>query len=324
MGKGIWMEQQTRVRRDGTIPKNIKEASHSSLWGEKFNDMHIRNQMFSLVICAGVGKGKSWASLWIANHLDRNMYGEPRFNVDRVCFSAREFASLVSQQWPKGTAFIIDDAGLTAYSGDAVTREVKELSKIFMSIRSKNYCIIWNIPNFEMLASNVQAIVQNYGEMIGLIREKKETIMKFQEMQCSPKVKKIYFHSPTVKRKYTNPTTGLEITETVKDPFVHIPLPPKELIEAYEIKKHDSMQKFYAGSIDRMDGNQKKKKELDFKQIYDYVIMHRNNYMTDGEIDVVKIRYNGIIGYDGAKGEVKLADAKMVAKRINSEIPESK
>lgn len=309
---------------DGTpIPECILASPHPTLWGSKFNDMHRRNQMFSLVIVGPVGSGKSWAAISIGYLLDRKYSGEPRFNIDHVCFNAREFAKLVSKPLPKGTVIIIDDAGLVAASSDAITREVKEISKIFQSIRSRNYCIIWTLPNFGLLASNIQVIVQNYGEMMGVIKSKEQSLMKFQEIQASGKVKKLYFHSPSTNKREYNPFTNMSTIKKVKNPILHIDKPPKELVDAYEEKKLKSMQEFYANSRNRMDGRRGQGGQ-EFKDIVKYIKDNIDDYVDyKGKVDIAKIRYFGIKDEEGNKINVTGHDAQQISKLINEERKES-
>ena len=105
-----------------TIPKVIKKHSLGWLLGPIWARVHNKSQQFSVAFVGAPGSGKSSAALSLALLMDRDHKGNTRFGLDRIAFTSSEFFDLVNSNLPTGSAIILDDAGLFAYSADALTR----------------------------------------------------------------------------------------------------------------------------------------------------------------------------------------------------------
>ena len=109
------------------FPPAIQNSPNAWLLKPIYSDVHTKRQHCPMVIVGRPGSGKSWLALTLAT----TFY--PDFDpLTGVVFTAGDFAKLVAEKLPKGFAIIIDDAGLTAASTDAMTKEVKAISKTML------------------------------------------------------------------------------------------------------------------------------------------------------------------------------------------------
>jgi len=283
------------VRWDA-YPKAIKEGKNATITKKAWDRMHRKDQMFSAVFCAPPGTGKSSSAIELADELDRCSDNKPRFDVSRIALNAEEFASLVKKKWPKGTCIILDDAGLSLYSREAMTESVRNISKIFQSIRFKNLCILLTLPNFNMLDANVRRLVSCYIEVLEIDRQKNQTICKFNWLQSNPHSGKIYRHREEVYKTVVCPTTGISMRKKFLLSNIRIDKPRKELFEPYEKKKANCMNKAYAEfhkkMIEKKNGKEKRKSLLDdYRNVLANIDLYKKN---NGKLSTAKLQLAGM------------------------------
>jgi len=203
---------------------------------------------------------------------------------------------------------------LFAYSSDALTKEVKEISKIFQSIRHKNYIIFITLPVFKMLAKGVRQIAQWYAEVGAIDFGAQQTIVKYQEVQTNPKTGDSYFHSPVQVIKKEHPVLGIPIYEQHRRSFIRIDKPPEELFAEYERIRKQKMKEFYFRSQDRVDGKKQKSRKLDYSKIVDEIKNSIDDYRDyEGKVSSTRIMLKYDIGQSAASRIAKLLtdDIKM-------------
>lgn len=299
-----------------TIPEAIKNHPYGWILGEKWADMHHRQQMFSVTCCGAVGSGKSISMAGLGYLMDRTD-GESRFSVDNIAFNAREFFDLIKKKHKIGTVIMLDDAGLAAYSGDALTREVKEISKIFQSFRSKRYCVLITLPVYTMLAKNVRLISQNYAESTFIDYANRQNILKFQQVFTDSKTGKSYFYRYIQKVvrphfKFEN----LSVKNYIKRNFIKIDAPPKDVVKQYEEIKEERLGDYYDSSADRV---YKKKKEkvsaaVMLNKRFAYIKENYSDYLdSKGRISILKILLN-------KEMIIPENQAREITKELNDEI----
>ena len=252
-----------------TYPTAIATNPYSMVWKQAWAKMHKKNQMFSAVFCAKPGAGKSWSALAAGWLLDRKVDDIPRFDFKNVAFSAERFADLVKQKHKRGTCIILDDAGIALYSREAMTQTVRDVSKIFQSVRYKNLCILLTLPSFAMLDANVRRLVDAYIEVIDIDRHAKETVCKFHWLDANPHSGKIYRQRQNMMAEMENTITGQTISEPVLLDSVRLPTPPKELTVPYESEKRRCMDLNYEQFHKRIVKGEKKEPSFaeEFKRV---------------------------------------------------------
>ena len=280
-------------------PENLRNDGNFWLWKPIYRKIKYQNQHLAIVIVGAPGCGKSYLSLYMASLLD------PHFKVeDCVVFSAAEFAKRITQKLPKGASIIIDDSGLTAGSSDAMTKEVKAISKIMQSVRSRNLIIILNLPNFFLLAKSVRTLLGYYAEPVQINRRQKICHAKFKILKINPLSGEVYRYSPIIKK--TEPHwTGYSHTQKYKITTVAFPKPSKEICIAYEKLKKLRMEEFNEKQNKKL--NVKPTRQDTMRNLVEELKLKLKDYLNNGELNVAKIAND----YEVPKAVVKDALAIM-------------
>lgn len=240
------------------IPNEI--ALHRLGWLLKpiYRRVHFQNKMFSACFVAEPGSGKSFCAIDWAWLLDRGESGKPRFSVDRVCFSAGQFAEVLSKDWPKGTAVIMDDAGLNLYSREAMNRTVRQIAKVFQSCRYKNLIIFLTLPTLAMLDKTVRTLLNAYVQPVEIIADVEKVRCKFHYIETNPKSGKVYYPRPEIV-KYVNHPYGRRLLHISKVNTVLIDKPPMDLVEDYEKRKKAYLDDWNRQNVEKIKGFEKAK-----------------------------------------------------------------
>jgi len=196
-------------------------------------------------MCGESGKGKSWDSMVISKALYPNMQVK-----ESMFFSPLDFLSATEHKKPKLFPYIIDDAGLSAFSGDALASQVKNISKIAQSIRHTNCQIIFNLPHIDLLAKSVRITNHYYAEPLWIDYKNQINYIKFQRLKLFKD--KIYFKSLRSNSKNLNPVTGYYHIEKQKHLNFAIPAPEKKMILEYEKLKNEFMERYRIETADSM------------------------------------------------------------------------
>lgn len=210
-----------------------------------YRNCTVKNKHFALLMCGESGKGKSWdsAAIAIANY--------PQFKAkESFYFSPLQFLEATEKKHPKLFPYIIDDAGLSAFSGDALASQVKNISKIAQSIRHTNCQIIFNLPHIDMLAKSVRLTNHYYAEPLWIDYTNKVSYIKFQRLKAHKD--EIYFKSIRTNHRFLNEVTGYYHTEVQKYLNFPIPAPPKEITDEYEKLKEDFMENYRYETAEQM------------------------------------------------------------------------
>jgi hypothetical protein len=220
------------------LPPSIRSHRLRWLLGGLWQRPHSYNKMFSAVACGEPGSGKSWLTLSLAEALDRDNNDKPRFDIGRVCFTASEFASCVSKDWPVGTVIVFDDSGLALYSREAMQKDVRAIAKIFQACRYRRLIILLSLPSLAMLDKTVRSLINTYIQPEKILYDVQQTRAKWQWLSANPRTGKLYSRRPTrrVKHVYYD---GLQSFKTQTIDSVLFDRPSVSLAEQYEAtKKH--------------------------------------------------------------------------------------
>jgi len=275
-------------------PKSIKDHPFSMVWKGAWKKMHKENQMFSAVFCAKPGMGKSWSAMSVADMLDRDTDDKPRFDFKRIAFGAEDFSKMVRTNWKKGTVIMLDDAGLALYSREAMTQTVRDVSKIFQSVRYKNLCILLTLPSFAMLDVNVRRLIDCYIEVLHIDQKEQQTVCKFHWLQSNPHSGVIYRHrQPVTKKELLG--NGISINRSYVLDNIRIDRPRQELVVPYEKEKARCMDANYKKFYDRIiEKEEKNKKGVSLLDDYNDVMKNVELYTKqNGRLSVAKLQLSG-------------------------------
>jgi hypothetical protein len=105
-----------------------------------------QNKNFIGVYTGDTGGGKSYASIAFSESVD------PRFKVDGICTSAKEMLDYLTERHrPKGSAIVLDEAGVNMSSRKWMSAENKALGELFQTFRYMNLAVSLTLPNFTFL-----------------------------------------------------------------------------------------------------------------------------------------------------------------------------
>ncbi len=242
------------------------------------------NKHFAVAVASESGGGKSYSTLSCAyaNYPDININ-------ESVAFDARKFLEISKGHHKTAFPMILDDAGLTAFSGDALSKEVGAISKVAQSIRHKNWQVYLNLPNLDLLAKSVRITNHYYMEPVWIDYTTEECFCKFQRMHINPKGgDKLKFVSPRKWVTQLNEVTGYEELKKQIYHTVPVPHPPKHLAKEYESLKEENMQKFREETRIELEKRHQAKlrKTLKTNDMVKIIKEHPENFMKNGEINV--------------------------------------
>jgi hypothetical protein len=263
------------------IPNEIAKHRLSWLLKPIYRRVHFQNKMFSACIVAEPGSGKSYCAIDFAWLLDRGENDKPRFSMDRVCFSASQFAEVISKDWPKGTAIIMDDAGLNLYSREAMNRTVRQIAKVFQSCRYKNLVVFLTLPTLAMLDKTVRTLLNAYIEPVEIIADIEKVRAKFHFVETNPKTGKIYYNRPEM-RSYVLHPCGRSLLSLRKVDSVLIDKPPMDLVDDYEKQKKLYLDEWNRQNVEKIRGfeSTKKRNVTIFETYYKLVLNDVKKYIT--------------------------------------------
>lgn len=293
-----------------TTPEIIRRHHDSWFWVSNWQRMHAARQQFNGVFIGRPGSGKTYATLLLAWLLDRAKDGIARFDLDRVAFSAADFTKLCDRNWPIGTAIVIDDAAFTAYSKDAMTREVKQVSKIFISQRHKRRCILLSIPSLDMLAKNVLQTLLCMIHMMRIDTVKNVSHARLLRIQLNPRDGLLWYKRFWYGKDVLHHGHGIDMIQNVWRRDLSFELPPEKLRREYERRREAAMKVHYEEANLLLSKKKEKKKTIE-----DYYNMVKQNIAKYKDLKGV-VDPSRIMLFTGAGRNL----SEKIAKLINEEV----
>jgi len=271
------------------------------------------NKHFACAVASESGGGKSYSIISCAYA----MYPDLDPN-ESIAFDARKFSKICSEKHSTGFPLILDDAGLTAFSGDALTKEVGFISKNAQSIRHKNWQVYLNLPSLDLLAKSVRITNHFYMEPVWIDYQTEECFCKFQRMHTNPKGgEKLKFTSP---RKWITRMNEVTDFEELKKEIYHtvpVPHPPKNIAKEYEKLKEENMKTFRDEVKIELEKRHASKLKIQPKSQDIIKIIKENplRFMKNGNVDV---------GVVCDKFNIATSTAYQIVRNVNGFFPVSK
>jgi len=269
-----------------TLPPSIKNSELNWLYKPIWHRPHNKNKMFSCTAIAEPGSGKSWLTLSMAHALDRNTDDVPRFDLDRIYFSAKDFSEGVSKKFPIGSCLIFDDAGLNLFSREAMQKNVRQVAKIFQSMRYKRYIVFLSLPVLSMLDKAVRQLISAYVQPLNIDYATSRTEAIFRWMQTNPMSGVIYLHKPSMYVKREHAFLDYSYCEYRTIDTIHFPAPPKNMGKAYDKLKKDYMDDWNRRTAESMKEN---KKTNTYEHFFEIVSKDPEAYRDSNEDDLLVI-----------------------------------
>lgn len=291
----------------GRIPQVIADHRDADVWRNAWRRMHQKNQMFSAVVVGKPGSGKSWTAMSICELLDRTLESGNRFDLSRITFGAKEFADAVKKKKKMGSMFIVDDAGITVYSREAMIKTVRDITKIFQTIRFRNYGIILTLPSWSMLDKNIRWLVDAYIEMV------EPGVFKYMWVKPNAYSGEVFRNYPIRMDTEEHPE-GMSFRRPVKVKRFAVDKPSQELRGGYEKKKSDYMDKLYE-EYARFMGMPRQKR---FDITTDFVNRHWDDFLERDKTG--KLSVSSWLIYESPQIAIDRPSASRIAQHLNAQL----
>lgn len=299
------MKKWRWLKVSNEIPARLLNCRNAWLYQKIWKRIFLRNGQFSLVICGKCGSGKSLLGLEII----RNLVGEDWDVKKYTCYSAEQFADLVRQPLKSGTALLYDDAGLAMLSGDAQTTEIKSMSKIFQSIRSRNFVVILTLPSLFLLASSVRSQVDFYAEPLWIDYSKNLCHAKFQSLSTNPKSGKLYSANMVRFVKKISPITGLACYEKQKVASLAFDKPPVSMTVPYEEIKKERVMEFNEEAFQKIKAKRVGKvKPPSINECVAVIRKDKDSFVLNNRVSAARVVERFGVGITRAREVARLAN----------------
>lgn len=187
-----------------------------------------RNKNFLGLFVGPTGSGKSYSSIRLAENLD------PKFDIVRVVFSAKEFMKVINEgKIRKGQVIVWEEIGISMNARSWQSLTNKLINYVMQSFRHKNIIVLMNCPDPTFLDIATRKLLHCIFETESIDFKNKQVIVKPKLIQVNKVTGKVYM-------KYLR-----VITEEGVLPFnkLRLGLPNQRLRIQYENKREEFTKK---------------------------------------------------------------------------------
>jgi len=237
------------------VPESVRKALYSDWWfTPAWNQMHNSNSGNNLgVVVGGNGTGKSWLLGYVAETLGvrpdgrKDLFDTNNLN-EHVFFEAEAFIRRANELMKEkkretiGTQLILDEGQLSLYSKEAFNKEVKNLSRMLMTVRSRRWGVYINLPSFGMLNKDVRMITNWMVQMKG--RPAEYSYGTFFNVETNMISGEPYLKKPVFSKKIIT-ENGMPMVMNTAYSILPFPKPSKNFISPYERMKAEHQKALY-------------------------------------------------------------------------------
>jgi hypothetical protein len=237
------------------VPESVLKSLYADWWFvPAWRQMHNSNAGNNMgVVVGGNGTGKSWLLGYVSETLGVRPNGErDLFDTNHlenhVFFDAQSFIKRANELMKQkkrntiGTQLILDEGQLSLYSKEAFNKEVKNLSRMLMTVRSRRWGVYINLPAFGMLNKDVRSITNWMVQMKG--RPGEYSYGTFFNVETNMISGEPYLKKPVFSRKIIT-EGGLPMVSNTAYAVLPFPKPSKNFIVPYERMKAEHQKKLY-------------------------------------------------------------------------------
>jgi hypothetical protein len=290
-------------------PESIKQAPYSDWWfTPAWNQMHNSNAGNNMgVVVGGNGTGKSWMLGWVSETLGVRPNGEKDLfdttNLkNHVFFDAESFIRRANELMKKkkrhtiGTQLILDEGQLSLYSKEAFNKEVKNLSRMLMTVRSRRWGVYINLPSFGMLNKDVRMITNWMVQMKGKPTE--YSYGTFYNVETNMVSGEPYLKKPVFSKRIIT-ENGMPMVMNTAYAIVPFPKPSRNFIVPYEKMKAEHQKELYEKyGFSEILNNPEKIEEENQKSVTEFVLNGLSNLkqITNSKGKIVATKVAAFLG----------------------------
>ncbi len=147
-----------------------------------YKELAYEDALSVMVACVGEpGSGKSTLAMQIAMKVD------PDFDVEEnIVWDVKDLIEKVRSE--RERAFVYEEAGVTIFSRDFMTKINKAMSRIAQTYRFTKNVIVFNLPHISLVDKNIRIFLRNV-HLTAVFKEKIDKILPEEELK-KIKVKK--------------------------------------------------------------------------------------------------------------------------------------
>lgn len=228
--KDIKEDQDRMIEEKEVKAEGIYWLSHYAL-------KRVRaNQNFVMSITGSTGGGKSYSAMKLGLDMDR------MFDIDRIVFEPVDFARISNMDLRKGSVILWEEVGVGISSRRWYSQTNQLISSIMETFRRDNLILIMTVPNVRFIDSRIRSMLHGYGEMIDpTFTGGRFGWMKYLHVVVNYRSGKIMYRYPRIRRIDGR---RRRLKGRKQDGGnIWFDLPPEELLEIYEEKKKEYVEK---------------------------------------------------------------------------------
>jgi len=223
------------------------------------------NKDYIIAFCGPKGTGKSYSCIRLMETID------PRFDINRIVFTAEDFIKLIKSNLPKGSAILFDEIGVEFASRQWWSILNKIINNAILLIRTKRLIIGLTIPMISMLDSMGRSHIVTYVECKGVDKRRKLVKTKLFYVQVNARYGDFYY-------KYYRDADANPLEE------VSFGLPSKKLIKDYEAKRAEFLNKNLNEGLEELitfREKEKRSKIANIDKLADEVYKEKDKYLKE-------------------------------------------
>jgi len=205
------------------------------------NRLTRQNKNLMGVFVGETGSSKSWSAISVASTID------PDFDISRIAVSTREMVEVITtEKLRKGSALVLDEAGVNYSNKRWMTSRNMELGKLFQTFRFMNLALFHTLPHFRFLDSTQRALIHMGFVSQGVRRKEKIALFSARYFTHDP------FSRSYDDMRYTYPLIHFPNGRLYKVKTMAVQLADKKLLIEYEVKKREWNKRLQAQTYKRI------------------------------------------------------------------------
>lgn len=206
------------------VQNEKKPLKHSIVVDKIKRTIFKENRNYVGMMGGRPGTGKSYSAATILKCVD------PTFHVDRVFFSVEELTNFISKNPPKGSAFMLDEAGVAVNYRRWYSGQNEQLMDLIQTWRHSGWVFMMVAPSKKLIDKVNHDFFDQMMNTINIYRDLKLARIEVKEPQTNDTTFKTYNKFPVTR-------IDMQDFKRAKITSVYVKHPGKNFVIPYEKKK---------------------------------------------------------------------------------------